>query len=169
MTEERSNRGVAAEPATPKEHWAAKLRAQRKGRARRSFLVGLLAGQLAIVGINVGLVLAVRLLDSRVKLDEGQVPILVGLGVLGGMALTAALVMLSLFLAGIVGLFRGGSLWRGVKRSFRAVFSVAFTTLILGGTAYLWIPFDQRPEVAVKARSFLVETWERIHAAPARR
>jgi hypothetical protein len=131
----------------------------------RGFVIGLLAGQALIIGINFGLP---RLLDhfkGQIAVQPGMpLGVLVFMGILGGLVITGLFIAFALVLSG----FRGGSVWKGFVRLFKAGAVMGFTAAILGGTALVMIPTGQwrnipkqMKEITVGVLDKLKETRER--------
>lgn len=135
----------------------------RKSRGRRSFLVGLLVGQLLILAVNFGVPWLVRVFPDRMRFDNpGRLPLLVFLGVTIGVALIAAVIALLLFFSGVAAIFKGGSLWRGIVRTVKAAFSIGVTAGILSGTAFFLIPKSQWRKVPDQSIEMGKQGWERV-------
>ncbi|MBI2930133.1 MAG: hypothetical protein HYY16_00655 [Planctomycetes bacterium] len=154
-----------APPPSPSPPPRAALSASRRSRNRRSFLWGLLLGQIVIVSMNWALRLLLPLLPGTPPSTIERVPLLICMGIVVGIALVGAFIGLVLALTGIVGLFRRGSLKRGLKRVLRAGLSVGVTAAVLGGTAFAMIPSAQWREAPAQAWSITRGGWQRIHDA----
>ncbi len=131
----------------------------------RGFVIGLLVGQALIIGINFGLP---RLLDhfkGQIAVQPGMpLGVLVFMGILGGLVITGLFIAFALVLSG----FRGGSVWKGFVRLFKAGAVMGFTAAVLGGTALVMIPTGQwrniprqMKEITVGVLDKLKETRER--------
>lgn len=138
----------------------AEIQAKRRARARRGFLFGLLAGQIVIVGVNLGIPLLLRLAQANVA----DLPLLICAGILGGVALMGFVIGSLLAISGMVGIFHGGSVWRGLRRAGRAAAALGLTAIFLGGTAFLMIPPEEWSAVPGKAHSMAVDAWNRVRS-----
>ncbi len=137
----------------------------RKSRGRRSFLIGLMVGQLLILAVNFGVPWLVRAFPDRMRFDNpGRLPLLVFLGVTIGVALIGALIAILLFFSGVAAIFKGGSLWRGIVRTVKAAFSIGVTAGILSGTAFFLIPKSQWKKVPDQSIEMGKQGWERVKA-----
>ena len=119
----------------------------QKSRRRRGFLIGLLVGQLLIVALDFGGEGLVRLLGERVRF-EPPVPLraLVFVGMTAGIVMTALIVLFLLGLQGAGWAFgkarRGffAAVGVGLKRVWKAAWSLGLTLGVIGGTAWFLIP-----------------------------
>ncbi len=124
-------------------------RAQR-ARRRRGFLIGLLVGQLLVLGLDFGGGAALHLLRDKVTV---QTPVphqaLVFIGMTAGIVITMLLILFVLGLQGAGWVFgkKGAGFFtavgRGVKRIFKAAWALGITLGVIGGTAWFMIPRDQ--------------------------
>jgi len=141
------------------------LVAQAKRRTRKQFFIGLLAGQLLIVGLNFGLPWLLVYLKDQVAVSK-TIPLglLIFVGILGGVGITAVVIAILLFFAAIKGAATGGSLLRGIARLFRASAIVGFTAAVLGGTALLMIPSGQWKTLPKQVKDLCVEMYNKVGA-----
>lgn len=136
----------AAEPPKPKSKW-------------RGFIIGLLVGQALIVGLNFGLPRLLDHLKGQVAVQEGMpLGVLVFMGILGGLAITAVFIGLALLLSGL----RGGNVWKGFVRLFKAGAVIGFTAAVLGGTALLMIPSGQWRNIPKQVKDISVGVWNKL-------
>jgi hypothetical protein len=119
----------------------------QSSKRRKGFLIGLLVGQLLILGLDYGGRLALHLLKDKVKL-QSPVPheALVFIGMTAGIVITMLLILFVLGLQGMgwvfgknqVGFFT--AVGRGLKRVFKAAWALGITLGVIGGTAWFMIP-----------------------------
>jgi len=119
----------------------------QKVRKRKGFLIGLLVGQLLVIGLDFG---GKAILDAIAHKYKFNAPIplqsLVFLGMAGGIAITAVLILFVLGFQGVgyvfgskqVGFFT--AVGRGIRRVFKAAWSLGLTLGVIGGTAWFMIP-----------------------------
>ena len=128
----------------------AKINEEQKKRSRRGFLTGLIVGQLAVVGLSYGGAGLQALLQDKIGLQT-PMPIrsMVFCAMTAGIGLTGCIILLVLALQGIGWFFTkktigfGLALWRGVKRTCRAAWSLGLTLVVISGTAWLLIPEEE--------------------------
>jgi hypothetical protein len=119
----------------------------QKTRKRKGFLIGLLAGQVLVIGLDIGGVLILRAIEHKYAF-KAPIPLqaLVFLGMAGGIAITALLILFVLGLQGAgyvfgtkkVGFFT--AVGRGIRRVWKAAWALGLTLGIVGGTAWFMIP-----------------------------
>ena len=127
----------------------------KKERRRKGFLWGLLVGQIIILIVIFGSRTALFFLKDRVQFNP-PIPLeaLVFIGMVSGIVITALLIFFVLGLLG-AGYLIGGkkgqkkagfftSVGRGIKRCFSAAGAIGVTLGVIGGTAWLLIPTDER-------------------------
>jgi len=137
-------------PHSARERRGALNEAQR-GKRRRSFLIGLVVGQILVVGLSFG---GEALLQLRPDLKLTLSPrVLVWAGVTSGIVFTGILIGFLMTVQALVYMIRprgkplGTALGNGVKRIVRATLSLATTLIVLSGSALATIPYSQwRPE-----------------------
>lgn len=128
----------------------AALNARQKAKRRRGFIIGLLAGQLLILAMDLGGKALMKALRNRVKFDA-PIPLeaIVFIGMTAGIIFTGLLIFFVLGCQGMgyvfgtkkVGFFT--AVGRGIKRSFKAAWAVGLTLGVVGGTAWFMIPREQ--------------------------
>jgi hypothetical protein len=144
--------GKATPPtaAPSAEERRANIEARQKERRRKGFLIGLIVGQLLIIGIDLGGRLALKLLKNRVQLNAPvTLEALVFFGMSAGIVITMLLILLVLGLQGTgwlfgkkkVGFFT--ALGRGLRRVWKAAWALGLTLGVIGGTGWFMIPKDQ--------------------------
>jgi hypothetical protein len=123
------------------------MQLQLKRRRRRGFLLGLLAGQLLIIGLDLGGTWFLKT-HPQVKL---QAPFGVASIVFLGMAASAAamLVAVALIYSGMAlrsmfGRRVVAAAGNGIVRIFATAFALSVTIGVIIGTAWFMIPHDQR-------------------------
>ncbi len=141
-----------AEPAPPApkpsaEDRRAAIQEGQKSRRRKGFIYGLLVGQLIIIALDVAAHFLIPLLEKKYRLAS-PLPIqsLVFIGMTAGIVMTALLIFFILGLQGAgwvfgkkqVGFFT--AVGRGIKRVFKAAWSLGVTLGVIGGTAWFMIP-----------------------------
>lgn len=148
-----------------------KLNKQQRAKRRRGFLIGLLVGQLLILGLDFGGRLILTLLENRVQTNAPySLEAIVFFGMASGVVLTGLLIFFVLGLQGVgyvfgkkkVGFFR--AVGRGMVRCFKATWAVGLTLGIIGGTAWYLIPFPERDEMKTEARDRVLEARDRAEA-----
>jgi hypothetical protein len=143
--------------------------AQQKKKRWRGFFIGLIVGQALIVGLNYGLPWLLKLAADKVKMSQSiPLPLLIFLGIGGGLAITAVLIAVCLFFAALRGAVKGGSVWSGIKRVFRAGIVIGFTAAVLGGTAFVMIPTGEWKAVPGQVKEIVTGLWEKIREAARR-
>lgn len=137
--------------------------AQAKRRSRRQFFIGLLVGQILIVGLNFGLPWLLVYLKDQVAVSK-TIPLglLIFVGILGGLGITAVVIAILLFFAALKGAATGGSLLRGIGRLFKASAIIGFTAAVLGGTALLMIPTGQWKTLPRQVKELCVEMYNKV-------
>jgi len=134
------------------EERAAALNRARRGRRRRGFLLGLLAGQLLIIAMDFGGEALIRLLHHKVRFQPPpgmSVRSLVFLGMSAGIVITALIIFLVLGMSGagyVLGSRKAGlftAVGRGIRRVFKAAWALGLTLGVVGGTAWFLIPRPQ--------------------------
>ena len=120
---------------------------QQKRRRRRGFLLGLLAGQLLIIGLDLGGSYFLKT-HPHFKL---QAPFGVPSIVFLGMAAAAALMLVAVALIYSVMALRSmfgkrvvAAAGNGILRIFATAFALSVTIGVIIGTAWFMIPHDQR-------------------------
>lgn len=138
---------VPAVPKPTREERMAKINETQKGRGRRGFLIGLLAGQVLIVAMDFGGELLIHLLRDKVTFNA-PIPLraVVFIGMTAGIVMTGLLILFILGLQGagyVVGKKKVGfftAVGRGMKRLWKAAWAVGLTLSVVGGTAWFLIP-----------------------------
>jgi hypothetical protein len=140
------NRMEQTEKPSAQERRAAIQQGQKKKRLR-GFLIGLLAGQLLIILLDLGGKALLYLLRDRIR-SNSPVPLeaLVFIGMASGILITALLIFAVLGMQGLgwafgkkkVGFFAAAG--RGAKRVFQAAGALGLTLGVIGGTAWFMIP-----------------------------
>ena len=122
----------------------------QKRKRRKGFLVGLLVGQLLIVGLDLAGRLVLTLMKDKIRSSS---PIsheaLVFIGMTAGILITALLVLFVLGLQGAgwifgkkkVGFFT--AVGRGARHVMKAAWALGLTLGVIGGTAWFMIPQAQ--------------------------
>ena len=140
------NRMEQTEKPSATERRAAIQRGQQKKRLR-GFLIGLLAGQVLIILLDLGGKAVLHLLRDRVR-TNAPVPLeaLVFIGMSAGIVLTALMIFFVLGVQGLGWAFgkkKAGfftAVGRGAKRVFQAAWALGLTLGVIGGTAWFMIP-----------------------------
>ena len=140
------------------------LQQKQKGKRRKSFLVGLLVGQLLILALDYGGKLALYLLRDKLK-PTGDLTLeaRVFLGMTAGIVFTGLLIFFVLGLQGAgwlfgrkkVGFFT--AVGRGIKRTFKAAWAVGLTLGIIGGTAWFLVPVATQDFLKKKGKDYVGE------------
>ncbi len=138
------------------------LQAALRRRRRRGFLIGLLAGQLLVLGLIFGGEALLKLRpDLRIDMPVRTV---VFAGVTAGLALTGVLIGCLLMVEGLLYVVRpkgklfGTALANGFRRTGRAFLSLGITLAVVSGTAAASVPIDQwKPQGR--------QLWERLKGA----
>jgi hypothetical protein len=126
---------------------------QQKRRRRRGFLLGLLAGQVLIIALDLGGTLFLKT-HPQVKL---QAPVGVASVVFLGMAAGAALMLTAIALLYGVMALRGLC---GIRRLLQSGIAMTVTIGVIIGTAWFMIPHDEWKPTALFAREQGVKLWE---------
>ena len=123
------------------------LNLQQKRRRRRGFLLGLLAGQILIIGLDLGGTLFLKT-HPHFKLQAPiGVPSIVFLGMAVGaavMLLAVALIYSGMALRSMFGKRVVAAAGNGILRIFATAFALSVTIGVIIGTAWFMIPHDQR-------------------------
>jgi len=138
------------------------LKEKQKAKRRKSFLVGLLVGQLLILALDYGGKLALYLLRDKLK-PTGDLTLeaRVFLGMTAGIVFTGLLIFFVLGLQGAgwlfgkkkVGFFT--AVGRGIKRTFKAAWAVGLTLGIIGGTAWFLVPVATQDFLKKKGKDYV--------------
>ncbi len=150
------------------------LRIQR-ARRRRGFMIGLLAGQLLIVGLDLGGELLIRAVSHKVVFNA-PIPFraVVFLGMTAGIAAIGLLIGLLLGFQGLGWIFgrkKVGfltALCRGFRRMGRAALSIGLTLAVIGSTAWFMIPGSEWRHTAgwLDGKRRTVVEWVKRQVAP---
>lgn len=125
----------------------------------RGFFQGLLIGQVLIIALNFGFPLLLRYLKDQIAVSPGMpLGVLIFMGMLGGILLTAVIVALMLLVSAV----RGGNFWSGCARLFKAGAAIGFTAAVLGGTALVMIPMGQWSSIPRQVKEITVGLWEKM-------
>lgn len=128
-----------------------------RGRRRRGFWLGLLAGALAVVALDYGGEWALRALQPTLQFRPPpgmSLRSVVFIGMVTGIALTGVLILLTLGWSGasyVLGPRRTGplrALLRGARRLAGAAWALGLTLGVVGGTAWFLIPRPERGPTA---------------------
>jgi len=129
------------------------LALQQKFRRRRGFLLGLLAGQILIIALDLGGSFFLKT-HPHVKL---QAPVGVASVVFLGMAVGAAIMIAAIALISAVMALRGLC---GIRRILQTTIVMSVTIGVIIGTAWFMIPHEEwRPTVRF-SRDQGVKVWE---------
>jgi hypothetical protein len=139
-----------AAPEAPKpsaEERRAAIQTGQKTKRRKGFIIGLLTGQLIIIGLDVAAHFVIPLVEKKYRF-QAPLPIqsLVFIGMTSGIVITALLIFFLLGLQGAgyvfgkkkVGFFT--AVGRGMTRVFKAAWALGLTLSVIGGTAWFMIP-----------------------------
>ena len=126
---------------------------QQKRRRRRGFLLGLLAGQILIIALDLGGSLFLKS-HPQVKL---QAPVGVASIVFLGMSVGAALMLAALALITTVMVLRGQG---GIRRILQATIAMAVTIGVIIGTAWFMIPHEEWAPTVRFSQEQGVKAWE---------
>lgn len=154
------------------------LQQKHKAKRRKSFLIGLLAGQILILALDFGGKLVLHLLRDTLKpVGDLTLEARVFLGMTAGIVFTGLLIFFVLGLQGASWLFgkkKVGFLTavgRGIKRTFKAAWAVGLTLGIIGGTAWFLVPVAAQDYLKKKGKEVVDQGkgWikERIQRKPA--
>lgn len=143
--EQAENAPAPAKPS-PEQRRAAIAEGQ-KGKRRRGFLIGLLAGQILIIALDLGGRALLHVFRDRVRVNAPvALEALVFIGMAAGIVITALMILFVLGLQGVgwaVGKKKTGfftAVGRGLKRVGQAAWALGLTLGVVGGTAWFMIP-----------------------------
>ncbi len=129
------------------------LALQQKRRRRRGFLLGLLAGQILIIALDLGGSLFLKF-HPQVKI---QAPVGVASIVFLGMSVGAGLMLAALALIYGVMVLRGQG---GIRRILQAAIAMTVTIGVIIGTAWFMIPHEEWTPTVRFSKDQGVKVWE---------
>lgn len=118
----------------------------QKRRRRRGFLLGLLAGQLLILALDLGGSLLLRI-HPHVKLQAPfGVSSIVFLGMAAGAAVIVGIALIhgAMALRALFGKRAAAAAGSGIRRMFQTVLAMSVTIAVIVGTAWFMIPHEER-------------------------